>query len=223
MYCFECLTCHKIKEVLYKSRIGRYCSRECFENSDMLKNRIITWGDKISSSLIGQKWDEERKENFSRGNNPMYGKKSWNSGLTKTANKILEKNGKKHSEFMQGKKYSKGSIRTVEQRRKISEIQKTKTGINSPNWNGGSSFEPYSPEFNKPLKQFIKNRDLNICETPNCMNTENLHIHHIDYDKNNNNPENLITLCSSCHAKTNGKKNRKYWTEYYSEIIGVYL
>lgn len=36
-------------------------------------------------------------------------------------------------------------------------------------------------------------------------------VHHIDYDKKNNNPENLITLCHSCHAKTNS--NREYWTK----------
>ena len=54
------------------------------------------------------------------------------------------------------------------------------------------------------------------------MNTEKLCIHHIDYDKKNNNPENLITLCNSCHTKTN-IKNRDYWKNYYSEIAGVYL
>jgi len=93
----------------------------------------------------------------------------------------------------------------------------------SSNWQGGKSFEDYGVEFNKSLKQFIKNRDLNICQTPGCMNTENLHYHHIDYDKKNNNPENLTTLCVSCHVKTNGKNNREYWTKYYKEIVSIYL
>lgn len=31
----------------------------------------------------------------------------------------------------------------------------------------------------------------------------NLHIHHIDYNKDNCEEENLITLCSSCHGRTN--------------------
>jgi len=93
----------------------------------------------------------------------------------------------------------------------------------SPNWQGGISFEPYAPEFNKELKQFIRNRDLNICQTPNCMETEGLCVHHIDYNKKNNNPENLVTLCRSCHSKTNGKNKRKYFTEFYQEVITINL
>ena len=36
---------------------------------------------------------------------------------------------------------------------------------------------------------------------------------HINYDKQNCNPKNLITLCHSCNSKVN--KNRKYWTNYF--------
>ena len=113
---------------------------------------------------------------------------------------------------MKGKNHSD---ETKEKLRKINQ------GKNHPQWQNGISFEPYSPEFNKPLKQFIKDRDFNVCQTPNCMNTENLHVHHIDYNKKNSNPENLITLCNSCHTKTN--HNRDYWTNYYQEILNVYL
>ncbi|GAI03944.1 unnamed protein product, partial [marine sediment metagenome] len=42
-----------------------------------------------------------------------------------------------------------------------------------------------------------------------------LAIHHIDYNKHNNNPNNLITLCQSCNNKAN--HNRDYWTEYFEE------
>lgn len=88
-------------------------------------------------------------------------------------------------------------------------------------WEGGISKLPYAFEFNKQLKQFIKQRDQNICQNPNCMNTKNLHVHHIDYDKQNNNIENLVTLCRSCHTKTN--HNRYYFTNYYQEILNAYL
>ena len=60
---------------------------------------------------------------------------------------------------------------------------------------------------------------MNICQTPNCMNIENLHVHHIDYDKINNDPNNLVALCNSCHAKTNGKNKREFYTNYYQEIL----
>ena len=34
-----------------------------------------------------------------------------------------------------------------------------------------------------------------------CGATENLHVHHIDHDTKNNDVENLIVLCQSCHIK----------------------
>ena len=34
-----------------------------------------------------------------------------------------------------------------------------------------------------------------------CGATENLHVHHIDHDTKNNDVENLIVLCQSCHMK----------------------
>ncbi len=89
----------------------------------------------------------------------------------------------------------------------------------SPNWQGGKSFEIYPKEFKK-IKQFILERDNYKCQYPGCTEIhDRLHIHHIDYNKNNNNPENLITLGTSCHTKTNGKKKRLYWTEFYQHIM----
>jgi len=42
-------------------------------------------------------------------------------------------------------------------------------------------------------------------------------VHHIDYDKKNCDPENLITLCKNCHPKTNS--NRGDWIEFFAKII----
>ena len=49
-----------------------------------------------------------------------------------------------------------------------------------------------------------------ICQK--CSKYGNV-VHHIDYDKENNNPNNLISLCRNCHAQTNFK--REYWTNYF--------
>lgn len=38
------------------------------------------------------------------------------------------------------------------------------------------------------------------CE--NCKSTKNLCVHHIDENRDNNNINNLITLCKACHQKT---------------------
>ena len=91
-------------------------------------------------------------------------------------------------------------------------------GILNPNWNNGSSFEPYSPEFNKEKKTQVLERDNYTCQNPNCEHlSEGLDVHHINYDKKNSNPENLISLCKSCHIKTNF--NRQYYTEFYQNIM----
>lgn len=98
-------------------------------------------------------------------------------------------------------------------------------GSLNPNWRNGISFEEYSEEFNIQLKQLIKNRDNNCCqicgkENNKCINKKGiiygLQVHHINYNKNNNLPSNLISLCNKCHSKTNF--NRDYWIRYFYEI-----
>ena len=62
------------------------------------------------------------------------------------------------------------------------------------------------------LKEEIRARDNYTCQYPGCgmTNEENLkkrghqlHVHHLDYNDKNNDEKNLISLCTSCHAKTN--------------------
>jgi len=102
-------------------------------------------------------------------------------------------------------------------------------GANNPMWNGGSSFEPYAPEFNASLKESIRDRDHRECQI--CHKKEKdlkgLHkklcVHHIDYDKANYNEENLISLCLDCHNKTNNINNRDYWFAYFTELTKILL
>ena len=86
-----------------------------------------------------------------------------------------------------------------------------KTGEHNPAWQGGISFYPYPLEFNDLLKQAIFERDEFTCQLCGAQpeNKKELHPHHIDYDKANCNPNNLITLCHSCHSKTN--HHREEW------------
>ena len=93
-------------------------------------------------------------------------------------------------------------------------------------WKGFISFEPYGIEFNESLKEQNRKRDNYRCQE--CFRhqselfTKNgkkahLLIHHIDYNKKNNSPDNLISLCPVCHNQTNF--NRDNWTEYYQEEL----
>jgi hypothetical protein len=92
------------------------------------------------------------------------------------------------------------------------------------NWKGGISFLPYAPEFNIKLKKEIKSRDVYICKECNMTEKEHfnkykkgLSVHHIDYNKNNNDKNNLITLCFKCNSKAN--KNREFWKEKYQNLL----
>ena len=94
-------------------------------------------------------------------------------------------------------------------------------GENNPNWHGGKSFEIYPQEFNDELKEKIRARDNWTCQECHMTQDElgyTLHVHHIDYEKHNNIEENLISLCKSCHSKTN-VWNREDWTKYYKDKL----
>ncbi len=93
-----------------------------------------------------------------------------------------------------------------------------KIGDKSPTWLGGITKNPYDIDFNKRKRLFVRKRDNYTCQE--CNYTEEqlgyaLSVHHIDYDKLNSNPTNLISLCKSCHSKTNF--SREDWTRYFIE------
>jgi len=77
-----------------------------------------------------------------------------------------------------------------------------------------NDYSEYGTEFDSALKEQVRMRDVYKCRECGCPQIENgrhLDVHHIDYNKKNNNINNLITLCKSCHPKTNF--NRKYWKQ----------
>jgi hypothetical protein len=88
-------------------------------------------------------------------------------------------------------------------------------GEGHPNWKGGISCEPYCDAWaDKEYKESIKKRDNHQCQNPDCWQTsKRLTVHHIDYNKKNCVPENLITLCNSCNIRAN--YNRNYWKKLY--------
>jgi hypothetical protein len=118
----------------------------------------------------------------------------------------------KHHTFKARKKMSKahkGKKLSEETRKKLSESHRGEKGSG---WKGGISFEPYSIDWTKTLKRSIRERDHYICQV--CWNYGNA-VHHIDYNKKNCNPENLITLCILCNLKVN--HNRKKWKRFFMQ------
>jgi len=129
---------------------------------------------------------------------------------------------------------------TEEAKRKMSDSRKGKPlsdshrksltanaprGSSHPNWRGGRSFGEYGPDFNQHLKRKIKSRDKFCCKR--CgrkCGWSSLHTHHIDYNKSNNAPNNLITLCINCHNRHHNvldKAEAALEQSYFKELLSV--
>jgi hypothetical protein len=186
-----------VKRHIKQQGRGIYCSMKCMssdmsgENNPMYsKCHTVETKEKIRQSKIGKQLGK---------NNP-----SWKGGLIE---KVCEICGET---FLV--KRSHAGQRTCSPKCGA----KIKSGENNCNWQGGISNIPYPFEFNDELKQRIRTRDRNVCQLCKRTMEENgreLPVHHIDYDKQHCNDENLITLCNSCNAKVNFQ--RGFWTGYF--------
>ncbi len=206
--------------------------------SEALKGRYISekWRQKIAEALRGRQFSEEHKQKLSEAQkgekHHFYGKhlsvehrrklseankgnKPWNTGHPPS-----EETKRKLSEVLTGRRFSeehrrnlsennsrywKGKHHSEETKQKISDAQK---GEKHHNWKNGSSFEPYSPDFNEKLKREIRERDNHICQICDTTREESvkkhhqvLSVHHIDGDKKNSDKKNLVTLCNPCNTK----------------------
>ncbi len=108
-----------------------------------------------------------------------------------------------------------------------------KSGEKSIFWQGGKSFGIYCPKFNENKREEIRNKYNRCCIICNKSESENLtkkgknkgkfkklHVHHIDYNKDQgckNHEWRLAPLCNSCHAKTGHK--RIFWESKIKEIL----
>lgn len=183
----------------------------------------------ISISQIGRiPWNKGIKKRFNTGRTHFKkGQKPWNFNLREEEFKKHYPNGIKggakvgHTITEETKRKiglanaisNKGKHPSEETRRKMSENNK---GAKGSNWQGGKSFEPYSADWTDNLKESIRIRDNFTCQECGIHQDEldrKLDVHHINYNKKNLNPNNLISLCRTCHTKTN--YNREKWEKYF--------
>lgn len=99
------------------------------------------------------------------------------------------------------------------------KLSKAFLGEKSFFWRGGISCEPYCPAWSdKEYKEAIKQRDNYTCQNPYCYKSDSrLHLHHINYDKKNCTPENLITVCGCCNSRANA--DRSWHIAWYQTIM----
>ena len=179
------------------------------KRSEYMKNGGATYSNLFNNS---PEQIEKQRERM-RKSNPMKCPEA-------IAKMSMSKKGKKcpeHSKWMKDHNPSKRS----EVRAKMS---KAKKGEKNPFWQGGISFEPYGLEFNDELKEQIRKRDNYQCQECGYFQKDlgyNLSVHHIDYNKKNNDPVNLISLCKNCHRKTGF--NRDNWIDYYKQKVFTML
>lgn len=150
-----------------------------------------------SKSFKGKHHSEESKQKISDSRIGKYG-------------------GENHS--MYGKHHSE------EAKKRMSDAHIGKySGEKCSAWKGGISFEPYCFKFNDEFKERVReffDRKCVICGRTESGNKRKLDVHHVDYNKNtccDNSIPLFVTLCMSCHPKTNTK--RKYWEDRFKEII----
>jgi len=194
---------------------------------------------KIGLGLRGHKISEETRQKISLANKgksvseetikrlrlPHLGKPSARKG-TRASSETLRKLSESHKGLPSARKgahlseeerrivreATKLAMANPEIRRKISEAQ---TGEKSRFWKGGISFLPYSSDWTRALKKAIRKRDNYTCQICGKWE-EKCSVHHIDYNKKNCNPENLIALCRSCHTKTN--MDREKWKSFFKNL-----
>jgi len=107
----------------------------------------------------------------------------------------------------------KGRRLTPEHRAKIGQSLR---GSRSSFWRGGGFVDKYSGDFSPALKEQIRSRDGFACFICGVGESGQAHdVHHIDYNKNNNDKSNLITLCRPCHVRTNVR--REHWLMYFGK------
>lgn len=194
----------------YRKDTARFCSINCLnkwlgEKHTNTKRSEETCN-KMRVALTGKKRTPEQCDRIGKS---KLGKEPWNKG--KSGMQVGANKGKKFSPEWKAKlsKYRKG-VYCKEKH---------------PLWQGGKSFEPYCQLFDDTLKERVRiffGYKCVKCGMTQDENRRSLHIHHVDYNKNvccDRNPAMLVSLCTSCHAKTNF--NRRYWRLYFRELLAI--
>lgn len=156
-------------------------------------------------------------------------------------NRMLGKKQSNYQKIQQSNRMKKNNpMNNLENRKKISETKKKLykegklkpyshwkgiVGKENPSYIDGRSYTDYPIEF----RRIRNNKTIHIRDNYTCQlcgdvltntklgDSKHLTLHHIDYNKNNNNLNNLIALCNFCNTSVN--KNREEWTNLFQEKL----
>ena len=213
----KCLTCGNSVYSL-PSNPRKYCSIECSENSHRIEATCPQCGVLIKARKSrNQKYCSNKCQGLAKRtgefrNCPSCNVEFWTTPYhdTKYCKKCFNVATKIKGEYRTcicGCKKSFWASPSMPRKYYSSECFWNNTISKDPNRN-----RPYNREFGAALKRAVRKRDKHTCQScqkPQSLFDPKLSIHHIDYDKTNNDFANLISLCIVCHGKTNTR--RKYW------------
>lgn len=105
------------------------------------------------------------------------------------------------------------------------------TLVSQPSWAKGIQFNGQARHVTEAQKTYLLRRDRYRCSAPGCPNNLWLHMHHIVFycEGGATVPENLVTVCSACHANihegnlvvTGWPPHRLDWTTHDGRVLGV--
>lgn len=211
-----------------KSRAKGMCSLHYYRVKRNGSTDVIMQKGKTFEEMYGVEKAKDIKTRISVGH---MGLKSVRAGKTYQEEYGVERAKEitsKMSETRTGMSYASGRIWTEEEKehmRKLAIARGCKPpihrGENNPNWKGGISKEEYTENWTDILKESIRCRDHYMCRLCGKHQDKVAHdVHHIDYVKKHCDPNNLITLCKSCHMKTSYK--REDWKELFRRLDNVF-
>lgn len=172
---------------------------------------------KMSKSQKGRKHTEKSKREISK---TLIGHVVSKSTRSKISKALLGRGlSIEHKQKMS--ESAKMKIFSVEHRENLSKAMKKlfKNPKNHPSWKGGISFEIYPLKFKRTRESICKRDDYicQLCGKTEKQNHKKLCAHHIDYDKKNCKPKNLITLCHVCNVEVNS--DRETWARIFRNMI----
>ncbi len=156
--------------------------------------------DLAKRNKLNPPFKNKKRPNFSGENHPHFGKKF-----------------PEHSKRMSGKNHPMFGKKSSMKTRIKQSLAKGGTGIPYEN-------NEYPKKFSQKLRKKIRIRDDFKCQCCGLSEKDHLtkfkqilSVHHIDYNKQNCEENNLITTCKTCNNNANG--NKDYWFAYYTYLM----
>lgn len=187
---------------------------------------------KISKARLGHKVLEETKRKLRQYRGPKhhgYGKPVPMERRVRISNSkkgsIFSESHKKNIALSKRGKHNGqgnpmfGRHHSDEAKLKISMAHQGKyVGENNPNFNGWSSRLPYGKEWEPKLKKRIAQRDGYLCKYCGVLAPDGCP-HHINYNKLDCRPINLVWVHNRCNNKFN--VNRENWIDFWCKRLNI--